>query len=147
MDIGKLDHMPTVKSVMTPFPHSIGVDERLVAARARMSELGIRHLPVMDGDDLIGVVTERDARLALADLFTQTAPDLLVRDVVARDTYVVELHTPLDVVVAEMARRHIGSALVVKAGKLAGIFTATDACKRFSELLRARYPGGDDDAA
>jgi hypothetical protein len=54
-----------------------------------------------------------------------------------------------------MAERHIGSALVVKGEKLAGIFTATDAFRGFAQLLRTHYTpspnddddGGDDDQA
>ena len=46
-----------------------------------------------------------------------------------------------------MAGRHIGSALVVKGEKLAGIFTMTDACRVLADLLRARFHGPDDEVA
>ena len=46
--------------------------------------------------------------------------------------------TPLQRVVAEMAHRRIGSALITKDGRLAGIFTATDACRCLAELLAGR---------
>jgi CBS domain-containing protein len=47
-----------------------------------------------------------------------------------------------------MARDHIGAALVVRRGKLVGIFTVTDACRLFAEWLRVRFPGsGGDEAA
>jgi hypothetical protein len=39
-----------------------------------------------------------------------------------------------------MAEYHIGSALILKQGKLVGIFTATDACRCFGEYLRALFP-------
>ena len=48
----------------------------------------------------------------------------------------------------EMAKRHLGSVLVMRRGRLAGIFTATDACHAFGEFIRERYPPphGDDAA-
>ena len=44
-------------------------------------------------------------------------------------------------------REHIGSALVVKGGKLAGIFTMTDACRSFGEFLRSIFPDTGKDSA
>ena len=42
--------------------------------------------------------------------------------------------------VAEMADRHIGSAIVVKNRKLAGILSVTDVCRVLAEILRHRFP-------
>lgn len=142
--------MPTVKAVMTPFPHSVDADASLAQARAVMLEHEIRHLPVKgEHGDLIGVLTDRDLKRALdPDLGLPAREELLVRDVFVRDGYVVELHAPLDRVLLNMAERHIGSALVVHRGRLAGIFTATDACRAFGELLRDRFgPSPGDEVA
>ena len=70
-----------------------------------------------------------------------------VRDADMLEAYVVDLDQRLDNVVLEMAKRHIDSALIVKDGRLAGIFTATDACRWLGELLREDLPTGGDDAA
>jgi len=114
-----------------------------------MSEHDIRHLPVMEADALVGIVTDRD--IGLVESVVGQSGDvtsLVVRDVGIRDAYVVDLTAPLDRVLTEMAERHIDSALVVKNGRLAGIFTATDACERFGEFLRWVYaPAGGGDAA
>ncbi len=59
----------------------------------------------------------------------------------APESYVVDAQTPLDEVLDHMASHRIGSALVTSNGELAGIFTATDACRAFAEFLRAG--GGD----
>ena len=50
---------------MTPFPYSIGRGESILAARDMMNLHGIRHLPVMEDNRLIGVVTDRDIQLFL----------------------------------------------------------------------------------
>ena len=65
---------------------------------------------------------------------------VLVADIYIADPYVVDLETPLDEVLLEMAARHVGSVLVTRHGKLAGVFTVTDACRVFGEDLRERFP-------
>jgi acetoin utilization protein AcuB len=113
-----------------------------------MHEHDIRHLPVTEDGQLVGVITERDIALV-----SNATPDLderdglTVRDVSMRDAYVVDLAAPLDDVLAEMASRHIGSALVVKRGKLAGIFTSTDACHHFARFLEMVFDHGGDEVA
>jgi len=70
-----------------------------------------------------------------------------VEDAYIPDPYVVDLEERLDTVLAELARRHIGSVLVTRCGKLAGIFTATDACELFASYLRERLHAGEGDTA
>ena len=133
---------------MTPFPWKVRLDDSLSHATAVMRERNIRHLPVTDGDQLVGIVTERDIGLvenAVRD--SRESGSLKVRDACELDAYVVDLSAPLDRVLAEMAERHIGSALVVKRGKLAGIFTSSDACHHFGRYLAERFDSGDDDVA
>ena len=62
--------------------------------------------------------------------------------------YTGELATPLVIVLRHMAEHRLGSALVTRRGKLAGVFTVTDACRAFADYLDGGPPGeGDDDAA
>jgi CBS domain-containing protein len=142
------DRIPSIKAVMTPFPWHVQLDGRLGLAREVMRERNIRHLPVTDDGDLVGIVTDRDIGLvenAIREPAEREA--LTVRDVCVLDAYVVELSEPLDRVVSEMAARHIDFALVVKRGKLAGIFTSTDACHHFGKFLQMIFDRGDDDVA
>jgi acetoin utilization protein AcuB len=131
--------IPPIKAVMTPFPYWVETTDTLERAKVLMLEHDIRHLPVMEDGKLVSVLSERDMRSAPAAR--------LVRDACLREVYVVGLTEPLDRVLMHMAERHIGSALVVKEGKLAGIFTTTDACRTFGQLLRSLFPKGGDDAA
>ena len=129
--------IPAVQAVMTPLPYSINLEARVLEARELMAEHDVRHLPVTDGGRLAGVVTERDIGLVLdPELDLPFHEELRVRSVCVLDAYVAEPDTPLDEVVAEMARRRIGSALVARDGRLLGIFTVTDACRLLAETLR-----------
>ena len=138
--------IPPIKAVMTPFPYWIEIDAPVASAREMMTRQAIRHLPVMDRGRLVSVLTEED--VACPPEQTLERPGRLVRDVCEMEAYVVGLSEPLDRVLLHMAQNHVGSALVVKDGKLAGIFTVTDACRSFGKLLRSLFPaGGDDEAA
>jgi len=137
-----MDHIPTMASVMTPFPYWIEVDESLRRARGLMVEHRIRHLPVMRARSLVGVLTDRDLKRVLdPELGLPPEDELFVRDAYLPDPYIVDSMTALDVVLEHMAAHHVGSALVTSHGRLAGIFTATDACRLYCEHLRRLFPG------
>jgi acetoin utilization protein AcuB len=135
---------------MTPFPYFIDLDAALERAREMMGPQQIRHLPVMSKGRLVGVVSEPAITRAL-EPGTGEPPreDLLVRDVAQLQPYIVDLSVPADVVLTQMAQRHVDVAVVVKHGRLAGIFTMTDAFRGFADFLRTQFPNasGGDEAA
>ncbi len=135
-----MKHMPQVIAVMTPFPHTVNIDDPLSDAVALMQAHDFRHLPVVEHGTLRGVLSERDVRTAAATAAAGQSASLRVRDVFHDDAYTVEADMPLDRVAAAMAERHVGSALVTKAGKLVGVFTGTDACRALAQVLRERFP-------
>lgn len=135
--------IPHIKSVMTPFPFSIDAAELVTKAEEMMKQHNIRHLPVMDNDQLFGIITDRDIKLILdPELGYRADSQLTVKDVCIRHPYVVDLNESLDVVAEEMSKRKIGSVVVLKSDKVCGVFTATDACQFLSDFLRAVYPSG-----
>lgn len=57
-----------IGEVMTPAPITVGSHGTMSRALRLMRDAGVRHLPVVDGDILLGMVSARDARPAqLAD--------------------------------------------------------------------------------
>lgn len=138
--------IPTMASVMTPFPYWIEVHEDIAAARAMMREHGVRHLPVAEAERLLGVVSDRDLkRVQTLQEGAQADEELSVGDALEGPPYLVDVTEPLDGVLQTLWERRIGSALVLRAGKLAGIFTTADACRLFAESLREGGPPSDDD--
>jgi acetoin utilization protein AcuB len=143
-----VNHIPSMGSVMTPFPHFVTIDDSLLQARTLMVEHDVRHLPVKNVEALVGVLTDRDIKRALdPDLGLPPKEELFVRDVFVPDAYIVDLHERLDRVLEHMFQHHIGSTLVTRAGRLVGIFTTMDACRLFCEHLRSLFPSGPGDAA
>jgi len=134
--------IPMIKSAMTPFPYSVDMDDSLPKARSMMAEHDIRHLPVIESGTLVSVITEED----IVRVMEESGPDeetLRVRDGCEPEVYIVDLTERLDAVLLHMASTHIDCTLVVKHGRLVGIFTMRDACRCFGEWLRKRFPHGN----
>ena len=133
-----MEKIPPVESVMTSFVLSVEIDEPVRVAEDIMTDHEVRHLAVTDSGTLVGVVSDRDIAFTSNTAESDLRDRLRVRDVCSLDVYSVERNERLDRVLMEMAERHIGSAIVTDAGKIAGVFTATDACRSFAEFLRSR---------
>lgn len=131
--------MPLVQKFMTAMPHTVGADIPLKKAKAMMSEFHIRHLPVLNGGALVGILTERDISLAAS---FQGADEMKVDDVMMPTTYTVRPEAALNTVVAEMAEHKYGCAVVQQEnGKVVGIFTAVDGLRVLSDVLSEHYKG------
>lgn len=129
--------IPTIQKFMTTTPHSVGKDQTLEHAHRLLRAEKIRHLPVLEGGVLIGMVTERD--LALIEGFEAIDPKkVTVEDAMSTEVYSVSPDAPLNEVVLEMAEKKYGSAVVVQNHKVVGIFTTVDACRALGELLATR---------
>jgi acetoin utilization protein AcuB len=127
---------PTVRSVMTPTPEVITAQADTATAHARMQALGVRHLPVMDRDRLVGVLSERDlrgVRVFLDHMPGELGPT--VGQLCSRDLLVVGPDDPLDEAATAMADRRVGAALVIDGTELVGIMTCVDLCKGLTVLV------------
>lgn len=129
--------IPTIQKYMTTSPHAIGRDQALTLAHKMMKEHDIRHLPVLDGGVLVGMITSRD--VALIETLRDVDPaKVTVEDAMSTTIYSVKPDTPLDEVVNTMAERKYGSAVVMQNNHVVGIFTTVDACRSLAELLHSR---------
>ncbi|MGR8948880.1 MAG: CBS domain-containing protein [Gammaproteobacteria bacterium] len=142
------DHYFSILNVMTPFPHSIGLDATLLEARAFMKEHNIRHLPVTKEGELHGIITEHDIKLMLSPEFGYPDPkELMVFDVYVPEPYIVDISTSLSSVTSTLVERKIGSAIITKHGKLVGILTTRDVCRALAKFLTDRENPEDGEVA
>lgn len=143
-----IQHPPSLASSMTPFPYSIALDASLDDADKLMKEHGIHHLPVTENHDVVGIITQRDMMAALARRKARGRnTKLSVSDIYVPEVFLVDLGEPLKNVLQTMADRHIGSAVVTRQGRLAGVFTSADACRCFAEFIGEVFPDPGDDRA
>jgi acetoin utilization protein AcuB len=129
--------IPTIQKYMTTTPHSIGSEQTIAKASAVMSEHHIRHLPVLHGGRLLGILTDRDIKLIESFRDVQSEK-VSVQEAMTEQPYTVDPETPLDQVVQTMAEKKYGSAVVVQNHKVVGIFTTVDACQALADLLQTR---------
>ena len=129
--------IPAIRKYMTTSPHSIAPDQTLALAHQLMRKHAIRHLPVLSGGKLVGILTLRD--LHLVETLRDVDPEkVIVEEAMTTDVYVVSPEAPLDEVADEMAERKYGCAVIVQNEHVVGVFTTVDACMALSELLRGR---------
>jgi acetoin utilization protein AcuB len=129
--------IPTIQKYMTTCPETIAPETTLAAATRIMSERKFRHLPVVRDGDLVGMVSDRDLKLAASfheiDMAIMPVADLMVADVFSCDP-----EARLDEVCATMAANKVGSAVILQNGKVVGIFTTVDALHALATLLQTR---------
>jgi acetoin utilization protein AcuB len=102
-------------------------------AVALFSRHRIRHLPVMEGDRVVGVVTDRDLRAA--------DPATPVSALMSHPVVVVSPRTAVDKAARLLFDRRIGCLPVIENGKLVGILTQTDAVAALVDVLRLQVGG------
>jgi acetoin utilization protein AcuB len=118
---------------MTPQPHTIGRDQTLALAHEMMRTHRVRHLPVLEHGEIIGVLSQRDLYFLESISGVDVAKDK-VEDAMSADCYTVAPEARLDEVAAKMATEKIGSAVVVERGRVIGIFTSTDALRVLGKI-------------
>jgi acetoin utilization protein AcuB len=122
--------MRSIAHYMTRQPWSVQLDDSISVARHMLAEREIRHLPILDGDELVGMVVERDLVAAAEHMGT-------VADVMT-SVRAVDAGTPLSDVLELMAERRSDAVVVTREGRVDGIFTAMDAVRVLQELIRRR---------
>jgi acetoin utilization protein AcuB len=113
---------------------AVEVFDSIAIARQVMAKHRVNQLPVLDNDNLIGIVTDRDIRDAYptsmminrTEEIDKFAEKITVEEVMTRDIFVVRPETPLDKAVGLLRKHRIGSLPVVKNKQLVGIVTRSD---------------------
>ena len=123
-----------VSRYMTPHPHSIGRGQTLATAHEVMRKFGVRHLPVLEGGQIVGLVSLRDLHLI------ETLPDvdqakLSVEEAMTPDPLTVTPDAPLGKLAREMAGHKYGAAVVVEGPRVVGVFTTVDALRALADAL------------
>ena len=133
--------MPIVGAVMTSFPYFVEIDDTAAKIERMMDEHTIRHLPVQENGKIVGIVSERDLHHYVKRDAPEAEKDAIqARRIMVPDPYIVPFRAPLNEVVIAMANRRIGSVIVQRRGKLAGILSAIDVCRILGEFLESIFP-------
>jgi CBS domain-containing membrane protein len=129
--------MYTVADVMTRDPVLLAPGDDLALARTLFAFGRFRHLPVVEGGRLIGLVSQRDYLKAIGPEGAGAARRLAARDVMTAKVASVRPETPLRKAFAVMVRKKYGCLPVVnEAGQVVGIVTEADATRFAARVIR-----------
>ena len=132
-----------VKDIMVKEVATLDVDDELSLANDIMRLGRIRHLPVVSGESLVGIISERDLfRSSLAHALGYGNKDtrevmktLHIKDVMVKQVVTVPPDMELKDAVALMVDRKIGCRPVVQDHKLQGLITETDILLQYCKEL------------
>jgi acetoin utilization protein AcuB len=132
-----------VRDIMTSPAVAIPAGTTLQDAYRTMQERGIRHLPVVEENGLVGVVTDRDLRLATSALaLSPFPPGSPVSTVMAREPLTASPADPVEEAARIMRERKIGCLPVVDDDQLVGIITGLDLLDALMRMTGVDKPSG-----
>lgn len=136
-----------VEDVMTEDPITVQSSTSIRKVIATLFEGDVRHLPIVDGDQLVGIVSDRDLRAFLApSMLELEKPDEVQRrlgqavsSVMNADVVSVTPQTDLSEVIDMMIDQRVGAVPVVRPGtqELVGIVSYIDVLRAAADLFEA----------
>jgi acetoin utilization protein AcuB len=134
-----------VRSRMTADVVTVAPETTIAEALTLSRRHRIRHLPVVREQRLVGLVTDRDLRLAMPPIWAEEHDELramlhekTVGDVMVTEIITVAPETPMEDAAKLLHTHRIGCVPVMDDGRLVGILTETDLLRAFVELFGAR---------
>src|SRR5688572_6109769 len=145
-----LDSPMLVRAKMTPDVITASPDTSLADALKLTRGNRIRHLPVVQDGQLVGLVTDRDLRLAMPPVWasdtdhqdlrnaltTRTVGEFMVKAIITTTP-----DAPIEDAARQLYEHRIGCLPVLDAGEMVGIITETDVLRAFVELFGADEHG------
>lgn len=145
---------PCVRDWMVPDPITIAPQATVAEAKTLLKAHRIRHLPVMEGNRLVGIITDRDIRLASMPRarMEPAHPDALLQLIRVGQVMTPDPTTASpDMSIAEAAQlmlaRRYGGLPIIANGLLVGIITQVDLLKALMALLKSEGGAGLADQA
>ena len=123
-----------VREIMTTEVVALKVGEELSLASDIMTLARIRHLPVVEGEHLVGIISQRDLfKASLASVvghnYKETREhlkEITIKEVMVKDVVTIGPDTKIHEAGRIMLEKKIGCLPVVQGGNLVGMVTETD---------------------
>ncbi|MBI2116919.1 MAG: CBS domain-containing protein [candidate division NC10 bacterium] len=121
---------------------TVSPDESFRTAMHLIRQKGIRHIPVVEGKRLVGIITDRDLRQASPSGATSLSihelhyilERLTVREVMTKQVVTIRPEQTVEEAALLLLGHRIGGLPVVREGELCGIITETDILQAFLQL-------------
>lgn len=125
--------------------------DTILHAREILEDRRVNQLPVVVGEEVVGIITDRDLRDAFPSVFDEAAGSgrsgsaargdpskVTVEMVMTATPFTIESKTPLAEAAERMRRERVGALPVVDNGKLTGILTRSDMLRALIEIAKAK---------
>jgi acetoin utilization protein AcuB len=133
-----------VRSRMTTDVHTASPETTIAEALSITRAHRIRHLPILAEGRLVGVVTDRDLRLAMPPMWADEHDELTealhtkrVGELMITDIVTIQPDTPVEEAARLLYTHRIGCLPIMEDDQLVGILTETDLLRAFAELFAA----------
>ena len=132
-----------VRDLMEPEVVTLNVSDNLDLADDIMRLGRIRHMPVMAGDTLVGILSQRDLFRAAISSVLQLRPaaerqwlaKIPVREVMTKRVFTIVPSASIRAALVEMLDKRIGCLPVVENDKLVGLLSESDCMRYLARLL------------
>jgi acetoin utilization protein AcuB len=121
-----------IKNWMRVDPVTIGRTMLIQQAAELMKKHSIRHLPVVEGDQLEGFITQTDLRQYF---FPSMVEDIPVHDVMVVNPITIDVNSSIDQAARMIHDYKIGGLPVMDGKKLVGVITSSDIISGFIEVM------------
>lgn len=132
----------TVGQVMTPDPVTLGPEDSLMRGLEVMRMKGIRRIPIVVADTLVGLLAEGDLKRAQPSTLSESEEEYVrvmdgtqISRIMINKPLTVTEDTPLAEAVQTLHTTKFGGLPVLRDGKLVGILTDNDLIRCLAELL------------
>ena len=137
-----------VKDIMQAHPVTATFETRLPQLVQLLKRRGFRHLPVVDGGKLVGIVSDRDLKQSMASAASMTEgrerdrllDELTAGQIMARAVVTIGSMFGVDEAARLMATRKISALPVTEGDRLVGIVTETDVLQLFVRAMGVLEP-------
>lgn len=124
---------PEVRALMTTNAMTVQVSTTLQEATELARTTGVRHLPVADGERLVGMLSDRDLRRCRGEYRDPATP---AGAIMTRDPVGVDVAQRVSAAARVLLGRRISALPVLQDGRLVGILTLTDLLDHCMGTLR-----------
>ena len=135
----------TVKTIMTRHPETVTPSNNMEICRTIFEKFGFHHIPVVEGETLVGLVSYTDYLRTIRDVFknpadeqtnTQLLKSLLVKDVMTKNLLCLNPDDTIEDAMRVFKANQFHSLPVIDAeGKLEGIITTHDVLKILEQVF------------
>lgn len=129
-----------VKKLMTQAYITCGVEENLATAVRKMWENDCGMVPIVEGEKVLGVVTDRDVAVAVSSS-GRTANEISAKEVLGTSLVTCRESDSVRKALKLMAKKKLRRLPVTdKKGNIRGVFSIADAIKASSSMKKLRKP-------